>query len=441
MRQLRQLIVIVALLAFAWPGGARAATLIRDAEIEQTLRELSAPLMQAAGIAPSTVNIYIIQDRSLNAFVAGGRNIFLYTGLLMELETPEELMGVIAHEVGHLAGGHQALRAAQIRDAQGAAILGLLIGIGVGIAGGGDAGAAVPAVTQGVVTRQLLANTRAQEAAADQAALSYLERAGVSPKGLQDVIEMFRGQEILAIGSVDPYVVTHPLSTNRLALIDRRVEEAAGRSYSQDPERTYWHARLRAKLEGFLRDPHRVLGDVEGKPDDEMTLYRKAVAYHKMGDLDRSLAAVDRLIAMRPGDAFYQELKGQILLESNRAEDAIPHYRRAVELKPSIPLLKSALGHALLQPDRGKLNAEALAILKEARNADLADIAALRDLSVAYQRAGDTGMATLASAERYALSGDVKTAVQLARRAAAVLPNGSPGWLRAQDVLRLEKDE
>lgn len=435
------LAILVVSLVLPALAEARGRSLIRDAEIEQTLRQMSLPLMQAAGLSPSTVNIYIIQDRSLNAFVAGGRNIFLNTGLLMELETPEELLGVIAHEIGHLAGGHQAKRAIDMRNATGPALLGMLIGIGVGIAGGGEAGAAVAAGTQAAIIRQFLSNTRAQEASADQAALSYLIRSGIDPKGLQSVIEMFRGQEVLAIGSVDPYVLTHPLSTNRMSLIERRVGETANRTWKTDRNREYWHARMRAKLEGFLRDPTRVLDRLEGQPEDEFNLYRKAVAYHRARDLSKALAAADRLIAKRPKDAFYQELKGQILLESGRAGDAIPYYRRAAQLAPGQPLLKSGLGRALLEPDQPKLNAEALQILKSARSADLADSSALRALSTAYERAGDRGMATLATAERYALSGDIKSAIVLAKRADGLLPKGSPGWLRAQDLLRLDREE
>ena len=260
---------------------ARGLRLIRDAEIERTLRLMAAPLLQVAGLPQSTVNIYIIQDNSLNAFVAGGRNIFLNTGLLMEFESPEELLGVIAHEIGHLSGGHQARRAIDLRNAKGPALLGLLVGIAVGAAGGGEAGAAVAAGTQAAVIRQFLANTRAQEASADQAALTFLTRAGIDPSGLLRVIEVFRGQEVLSIGSVDPYILTHPLSTNRMTLIERRVREAAGRKWKKDELRDYWHSRMRAKLEGFLRNPTRTLDGLEDQPDTEMNLLRKAVAYHR----------------------------------------------------------------------------------------------------------------------------------------------------------------
>ena len=418
---------------------ARGLRLIRDAEIERTLRLMSAPLLQVAGLPQSTVNIYIIQDNSLNAFVAGGRNIFLNTGLLMEFESPEELLGVIAHEIGHLSGGHQARRAIDMRNAKGPALLGLLVGIAIGAAGGGEAGAAVAAGTQAAIIRQFLANTRAQEASADQAALTYLTRAGIDPSGLLRVIEVFRGQEVLSIGSVDPYVLTHPLSTNRMTLIERRVREAAGKKWKKDKVRDYWHARMRAKLEGFLRNPTRTLDRLEDQPDTEMNLLRKAVAYHRDRRTNLALRNVDKLISLRPKDAFYIELKGQILLESDRAREAIPYYRKAVRLAPKQVLLKAGLGRALLAPNEPKLNAEALRILKDARNADLADATALFNLSTAYQRAGNQAMAALATAERYSLIGDVKSAVTLAKRAAGLLPKGSPAWLRAQDLLRLDR--
>ncbi len=420
------------------PGAASALSLVRDAEIERTLNRMSTPIFQAAGLDPSSVEILMVNDRSMNAFVAGGRRIFLNTGLMTELETPEELLGVIAHETGHIVGGHEARRAINLRNAQGPALIGLLAGIAAGVAGGGEAAAAIAGGTQGILGRTLLRYNRAEEASADQAALSFLERADIDPNGLLEVLEQFRGQEVLAIGNLDPYVLTHPLSTERMSLIERRVGALSGHAWPADPDRTYWHDRLRAKLAGFLEDPARVLARVEREPETEFTLYERAIALHRLPDPDAAAAAADRLIAMRPNDPFYLELKGQILLESGRAEQAIPAYRAAVRLAPNEPLLKAGLGRALLQSNDPAENAEALVVLQEARRDDLADASALRDLATAYDRAGDRGMATLATAERYALVGDVDSAVSLARRASGILPQGSPGWLRAQDILALD---
>ncbi|MEL6999234.1 MAG: M48 family metalloprotease [Pseudomonadota bacterium] len=439
MRAIRTTLAVLAVFAACiMSGAADARSLIRDAEIERTLKGMSAPIFQAAGLTPSTVDLYIINDRSLNAFVTGGRNILLHTGLLMDLDTPEEVLGVIAHETGHISGGHEARRAINFRNARGPALVGLLLGIAAGVAGGGDAGVALAAGSQGAIQRSLLKFNRAEEASADQAGISYLTRAGIDPIGLLRVIERFRGQEVLSIGNLDPYVLTHPLGTERMSLLERRVAERRDTAFPPNPDREYWFDRMQAKLKGFLRSPERVLERLAELPETEMVLYEKAIALHRVPDPAGAVGAMDRLLALKPNDAFYIELKGQILLESGRATQALPYYRRAVSLALNEPLIKAGLGRNLLQLRTPGTDAEALDVLQDARSDDLADASVLRDLATAYERAGDTGMATLATAERYALVGNVKNAVSLARRAAGILPNGSPGWLRAQDILKLD---
>ncbi|MHA1528133.1 MAG: M48 family metalloprotease [Alphaproteobacteria bacterium] len=422
------------------PQPGAAAGLIRDAEIERTLRGMTTPIFRAAGFGPDSIDLYILNDRSLNAFVANGNNMFLHTGLLETLETPEELMAVIAHETGHIAGGHQARRQIIIRNARGPALLGLLVGIAAGIAGGGEAGTAVIAGSQSAIQRTLLRYNRGEEAAADQAALDYLTRAGVDLAGMERLLARFRGQEVFNLGNIDPFILTHPLSTERMQLVERRVAEAATRQYPANPQRDYWHGRMRAKLIGFLDSPERVLNRIEGEPETEDVLYTKAVALYRLPAMPEAVAATDRLIALRPNDPFYIELKGQILFETGRAEQAVPLYRQAVRLAPGEPLLEAGLGRALLALNRPEADAEALEVLQKARRRDLGDAAALRALATAYSRAGDQGMAGLATAERYALTGNVTDAMLHARRAAGTLPEGSPGWLRAQDILSLRTE-
>ncbi|MDT8343624.1 MAG: M48 family metalloprotease [Thermohalobaculum sp.] len=424
------------------PAIAQSFGLIRDAEIERTLASMSAPVFTAAGISPASVDLFIINDPSLNAFVAAGRNIFLHTGLLIQLETPEELIGVIAHETGHITGGHLARRMIQLRNAQGPALIGLLLGIAAGVAAGSsDAGTAIAMGSQSLITRNLLRFSRAEEASADQAALDYMARAQVNPDGMLKVLEKFRGQEVLSVGNLDPYTLTHPLSTQRVQLIQREVAATAGRDFPPDPQRAYWHARMRAKLEGFLQSPQRVIDRYEGAPETETVLYAKAVAYHRMPDPRQALAAMDRLLVLRPDDPFYLELKGQILFEQAQPAEAVGYYRRAVVAAPSEPLLKSGLGRVLLALNTPAASAEALRILESARRDDSGDTAMLRDLAVAYSRAGDQGMATLVTAERLALGGNTKDAALHARRASSILAEGSPGWLRAQDIVALDDPE
>ncbi len=416
---------------------ASAISLIRDAEIERTLKRMAAPVFRAAGFAPRSIHLYIVNDPTMNAFTGGGANIFLNSGLLMTLDTPEELLAVIAHEVGHIAGGHEAQRSIALRGARGPALIGMLAAIVAGAAGGGPAAAAIAAGSQSTILRSILAHTRGEEAAADQAALTYLDRAGIDPEGMVKVLRRFRGQEVLNYSNLDPYVLTHPLSTERMELVERRAAQIRRKSYPKDPERDYWHARMRAKLKGFIEPPERVLREVKGKAETEIVLYEKSVALYRLPDLKAGLAAIDRLIALRPRDPFYIELKAQILYETGHAEEAVPLYRQAVKLAPEEPLLLGELGAALLALDTPAANAEALAVLEKARARDLGDASALRALATAYSRAGNYGMAALATAERYALTGRNHDAVLMARRASETLPTGSPGWLRAQDILAL----
>jgi predicted Zn-dependent protease len=423
----------------ALPQMSAARGLIRDAEIERTLKTMAGPIFQAAGYRPDQINIFIINDRSLNAFVANGNNMFLHTGLLEKLETPEELLAVIAHETGHLAGGHQARRQINFQNARGPALIGLLVSIAAGVAGGsGEVAAAAVAGSQSAILRTLLKYNRSEEASADQAALDYLARTDTDPSGMLRVLERFNGQQVFNATNVDPFILTHPLSGERIQLIQRRVDETAGRKFPVKADRAYWHGRMRAKLAGFLGTPERVLDRLEDKTETEEVLYSKAVALYRLPALPEALAATDRLIALRPADPFFIELKGQILFETGRDEQAVPLYRKAVSLAPGEPLLEAGLGRALLSLNRPEADAEALRVLQDARRRDLGDATALRSLATAYARSGDQGMAALATAERFALVGNLDDAMLQARRAVEAIPEGSPGWLRAQDILSLK---
>lgn len=419
-------------------ASARGISLVRDAEIERTLAMMTSPLLTAAGMSQSSINMFIVNADSLNAFVAGGPNVFLHTGLISRLDRPEELQAVIAHELGHIAGGHLARRQIALQQAQGPALLGMALGIAAAVAGAGPAGLGLGLGTQEALRRGILRYSRSEEASADQAAISYMKRAGINPSGLRDVVARFRGQEVLTFGSLDPYTQTHPLSTQRMQLIDREATAAESRSWPQNPEVDYWHARARAKLRGFLSNPRRVLSEDEDKPETEFILYARAVAQHRLPDLQSALGTMDELMAMRPNDAYYHELRGQILYESGNAEAALPAYRRANALAPNTPLLMSGLGRVLLALGGEAETREALKTLEAARRSDPGDLSMLRSLAIAYDRTGNRAMATLVTAERFAATNRREDAVLHASRAVQLLPEGSPGWLRAQDILAMK---
>lgn len=443
MRALARFLAAAALaLALTAQAGA-ARTFIRDAEIEHTLRLMSGPVFEAAGLAPDSVRLFILLDPALNAFVTGGRTMVINTGLLQQFDRPETVIGVIAHETGHITGGHLARREQAVSGLTGPALLAtVLAGAAAVAAGSPQAGAAVALGGQSAIQRSLMAYSRAEEAAADQAAVTYMARAGMDPEGMLDILRTFKGQEVFQSRRLDPYALSHPLSSERISLLESRIAASKARGAPLDPSIAYWYGRMRAKLEGFTERPERVLArlDLAEDPDGELNTYRRAVALHRMADAAGALAAIDRLLKIRPDDPYYWELRGQMLFESARPAEAVPAYRRAAALAPDEPLIAGYLGRALLASNQPGAEAEALAILERAARDDPGDAGILRDLAQAHARAGDDGKAALYTAQRLALGGETAEAARMARRAMDLLPRGSPGWLQAEDIATLADD-
>jgi predicted Zn-dependent protease len=420
-------------------GAAEARTFIRDAEIERTLGRMTAPVFEAAGVDPDSVKLFVMLDNQLNAFVSG-RNMVLNTGLLQRFDRPEAIAGVIAHETGHITGGHLARRQIMMDGMSGPAQLGLLLAAAAAAAAGSaDVGAAVALGGVSAMQRAFLAYSRAEEAAADQAGVTYMARAGFDPEGMLDVLRLFRGQEVFASSRIDPYAQTHPLSGERIGLLERAVAESPARGRPSDPELDYWFERMRAKLDGFINRPEQTLTRLRSAPDpeSEFNLYRRAIAEHRLAETDKALATLDSLQRMRPNDPYYYALRGQILFESARPAEAVAPCRRARSLAPDEPLIAGQLGRALVASGDPAAEREALAILERAARDDPGEPGVLRDLAAAHARAGDEGMAALVTAERMALSGDFEAAARQARAALGRLPAGSPAARRAEDIVDL----
>lgn len=413
---------------------ARALSFIRDAEIEQTLKRMSAPIFQAAGMGGDSVDLFIIQDRSLNAFVVG-RNMAFHTGLLQQLETPEELIGVIAHETGHIAGGHSFGRSNAANAAIGPLVLSTILGIAAAAAGAGDAGAALIAGGRHVAERGFLKYTRGQESSADQAGVTYLEAAGIDPTGMIETLKRLKAEEIVTISRQDPYTFTHPLSQARINLLARRVEQSPARGRQTSPDIQYWHARMRAKLRGFLDNPVSVLQQTPSSDQSELATMTRAIAYHRTPDPAAAMREADRLLEMRPGDPYYWELKGQILFEGGDARQAVPAYQKAVSLAPDEPLLQVAYARALLALGEPGADTAARDALLAATRSDRLDAEAWRHLATAQSRLGDRTGAALSTAEFQALQGSLKAAERNAQAVQQSAPQGSPAWLRAGDII------
>lgn len=426
-------VTLAALLAMALP--ARAGGLVRDPDIEHGLSILARPVLSAAGLNPSRIRVLVYEDPRFNAFVAASDLIVVHSGLILRLERAEQLQAVLAHEAAHLANGHIARRLSTIGALRGVAALGAVLSVAVAAGTGNpELGGGLLMGTQSSALRAQFAHTRAEEAAADQSGLRYMVARGIDPGAAAEVLEIFRGQELLTAARQDPYVRTHPLTRDRIRAVEGLAAAHAGRARA-DPEAAYWFARLRAKLAAFTRAPASTLRRFPERDDSDIALMARAIAHHRAADAARALSEIDRLAARRPGDPFVAELKGQILLESRRVDAAVAAYGRAVALAPGEPLILAGYGRALLAADRPATNRRALEVLEQARQRDPRDPRMLRDLALAHARLGAPGLAAVASAERLALTGDFKAAAVLARRALGQLPRGSPGWSRAQDVL------
>ena len=426
--------LVALVISFAVAQPARAVSLIRDAEIENALAELSAPILRAAGLSPQQVRILVVDDRSLNAFVINGTAIFIHTGLLLKLESAAQLQSVIAHEAAHISNGHITRRLTNIRGARNTAAFGMVLAAAVAMSTGrGDAAAGIAAGVAGSSQRNLFAHTRSEESAADQSGTRYMLRAGADPAAALEVLEIFRGQEALSVGRQDPYASTHPLTNDRMRALRGLVAANPGTPTDQSTA-TYWFARAQGKLSAFTQNPSWTLGRTS---DDTSAIaqMRRAVAYHRQPDAGRAIATMEALLAANPNDAYLHELLGQILLESRQAAAAVDAYWRAVNLAPNEPLILGGYGRALLAVNTTDSNRRAVEALQRARDRDPLDGRILRDLGLAYSRAGQNGLASLATAERYALAGRMDDAALHATRAADQLPRGSTPWQRAQDVL------
>lgn len=425
------------LLLAAGPGQAAAQTLIRDAEIENTLDRIAHPILTTANLSPRRTQIYMLKDDALNAFVAGRDDIFLFTGLLRKLESIDQLRAVIAHEAGHIVGGHMVRRNEAIKRARGTAVLGMILAAAAAAAGAPPEAALAATITGSqFAERGLLAHTRAEESAADQTGLYLLASSGGDPQAMRELMRLFSGQEILSARQADPYTRTHPLWSQRLRHIESEIARL-GPGTPPDPDLVYWHQRMVAKLDAFLLPPDRALNQYRG--DDEISLLAQAVAWHRRPDLGKARVAMGRLLEMRPDDPYYHELDGQIRLESGDAAGAVAGYRRATELAPDEPLILSGLGRALIAIDTPAATREALEVLTSARRVDRADGMALRNLAIAHARLGQEGLAALATAERMMLAGRTRDAAIHAARAQNQLPAGSPGWRQADDILRASR--
>ncbi len=414
---------------------AMAQSILRDAETEAFFDEISAPLIQAAGLDPKNVDIVLINDKSINAFVAGGQAVYLHSGLIDAATTANEVQGVIAHELGHVAGGHAVRFNEGASVASGISIATLILAAAAIAMGAGEAGMGIMSAGQQAALGKFLAYSRGQEGTADASGAQYLSTAGITGRGSINFFKKLQNFEFrLGIPQEDSYGRTHPLSGERISVLED--------TYSADPAWTKplnakWEAdfkRIKAKLTGFLADPTTTMRDYPESDKSTPARYARAYAWHKSAYPQKALEESSSLVMAAPEDPYFLELHGQILLESGRPVDALVPLRKAVNLTGNQPLIAAIFGHALIATeDKANLD-EAAQVLKAAVTKDNENPFAWYQLGVVYEQKGDTARAALASAERYMMEGAPQFALPNAQTAMAGLPEYSPDWIRAQDI-------
>jgi predicted Zn-dependent protease len=435
--------------ARAQTGSTAGIPMIRDAEIEQLLRDYTAPILRAAGLAQQNVQVVIINENVFNAFVMDAHRIFIFTGALKQATTPNQLIGVFAHETGHIVGGHLSKMRQELANAQTAAIVTMLLGVGAMVAGSrsnnygnsldmGNLGAAAISAPQSYLLHTLMAYQRAQEEQADRAGVRFLTMTGQSGKGMYDTFKRFADEMMFSAAYVDPYVQNHPMPADRMAALAELVKTPYW-DKKDPPELQFRHDMMRAKLYGFT-DRADVVSRRYPLSDTGMPArYARAIAAYRFGDIRSALTQIDGLIESMPDYPYFYELKGQALLESGHAAEALAPLRRAVQLAPNPALIQIMLSQALIATNNAKMTVEAIpllraAIIKEPESGD-----AYEQLAMAYGHTGDLADADLASAQAAFARGDNKTARELAARAKMRFPVGSPGWVRADDIVAFNK--
>ena len=415
---------------------AMAQSILRDAETEALLRDLADPLVEAAGLRPGNVEVVLVNDPSINAFVAGGQVVYIHSGLINAADSANEVQGVIAHELGHITGGH-VINTDGASAAQTISILSLLIGVALAAAGGGDAAMGAMMAGQRAAMGKYLAFNRAQESSADAAGAQFLSDAGITGKGSLEFFGKLLNQEYRYNRSQSEeagFNRTHPLSGDRIARLREVYEKDPAWDTPPDPQLQARFERVRAKLYGYLAEPARTLKSYPVTRTDVPARYARAYAYHKDARIDQALAETDALIATDPDNPYFLELRGQVLLESGRPGEALPALRRATELTNSEPLIASLFGHALIATEDRSHYDEAESVLRAAVAKDRRNPFAWYQLGVVYAAQGDMPRAHLASAEQQVMQRQYIEALRSAQLAESALPEGSADWLRAQDV-------
>ncbi len=439
------LVVLIGATSISEAGAVRGGA-IRDAEIEALMRSYAVPIFRAAGLNPRSIKVILINNPAINAFVTSNNRMFIYTGLLIEAKTPNEVIGVIAHETGHITGAHLAQLRSEMRRASTLQIISMLLGVAAtaagaasGISSASDAGIGIISGGRRIARRNFLAYRRVQEASADQAAISFLNKTGQSAKGMNKTFAKLADQMIVTLQHMDPYALSHPVPRERMALLERRSRASRFYDKKDPPQLQLRHDMMRAKLYGFTKGKGATLRKYPSRDKSLPARYARAIVSYRNIGIKKAVREIDALIKFQPKNPYFHELKGQALLESGKADQAIAPLKKAVALSSGNGLIRIMLAQAMLAGKGKNRTKEAVAQLRKAMPSEGDNSEPYRLLAMAYGRSGNIAMAQLNSAERFLREGNASLAYVHASRARKKLRKGSPAWLRASDIIMLKK--
>ncbi|WP_085811017.1 M48 family metalloprotease [Sphingomonas sp. TZW2008] len=440
--RLTRRIVGVALAGLVWAQPAQAQSILRDAETEALLADMTAPLITAAGLSPRDVKVVLVNDGSINAFVAGGQIVYVHSGTLQAAKTANEVQGVIAHELGHITGGHVSLSGRGFQEATGITLLSVVLGIAAMAAGAGEAGAGLLAAGQQAAIGKYLAFSRQQEASTDAAGAKYLNAAGISGKGYVNFFKTMQQMEYrYGITRKVEFMLDHPVSSERVAAISETLQSSPAWNKPLNAEWEERFRRVQAKLDGYLLPPAQALQKYPESNQSIYAHYARAYAYHRSGYPQKADVEAAALVKAKPDDPYFLEIEGQILLEAGKPREALEPLRTATAGSRNNPLIATTFGHALIATEDKANLAEARQVLRTAVARDDQNPFAWQQLGTVYEMTGDSARAALATAERASMMGDASTAAMSARNAMAGIPQNTPDWIRAQDIAMTSQNE
>ena len=411
--------------------------LLRDTETERALRSYEDPLLKAGGLDPAGVKIYLVNDPTVNSFVAEGQNMFIQSGMIMFAHNSLELKGVMAHETGHIVAGHLTRDSEAIHKAMIPMLLSMVVGIAAIAAGAGQAGMLILMGGQGLAENQFNAFSRVQESTADQIALKLLNKTHQSPRGLLATFTRLADEEARAYDRMDPYASDHPMGRDRVANLESEVEASPYKDVPEDPAVEHEYEMIQAKLAGYIEPLPVVFNRFPLTDNSETARYARAMAYSRKPDLPKALAEINSLIKDEPNNPYFYEVLGQIYVSMAKPELGVVAYQKCVDLMPDAPQLRVALGAAQLATERPALSKPALENLKAALLIENDDPFTWYEAAQAYSNMGDEPMADLATAERYYSVGAYAPAAMFANKARHGLDQGSPDWQRANDIVAI----